>query len=38
MNILKQVELMKKKKSKLELAQEQAQAVIVKTNEKIDEL
>ena len=29
---------MKKKKSKLELAQEQAQAVIVKTNEKIDEL
>ena len=38
MNILQQVELMKKKKSKLELAQEQAQAVIVKTNEKIDEL
>lgn len=38
MNILQQVELMKKKKSKLELAQEQAQSVIVKTNEKIDEL
>ena len=38
MNILKQLELKKKKKSKHELAQEQAQAVIVKTNEKIDEL